>query len=323
MLAVCLFLLGSKMQFLSNLDLRSFKRSIAKVPYQCVSSDVFPGVDLWVRRDDLLDPLISGNKGYKLIFNLLEARRQNTKTLITCGGAWSNHIHATAAAGQRFGFRTVGIIRGEAESYLSATLQDARRMGMQLHFVSRAAYRERHRSDFPRFAGLDVTNSCYIPEGGANLAGARGVGLLGAMIQQTQPIKFAECWVACGTGLTLGALGATLGQTLKVVGVSVLKDRGSVERSANFWRSELDGGESGIDVRTDYHCGGYARYPVYLDQFRHSFQCQTGIPLDPIYTAKLAYALQQNAIEGGGASCRRRKVLMLHTGGLQGVRGDQ
>ncbi|WP_170833083.1 pyridoxal-phosphate dependent enzyme [Microbulbifer marinus] len=330
-------------RYLTSLDLDSFIEVARTVPYQRINSDLFPGVEVWIRRDDLLDPLISGNKAYKLLFNLLEAREQGADTLITCGGAWSNHLHATAAAGARFGFRTIGIVRGERPQVLSATLQDAERFGMQLKFVSRDLYRERSQPAFLDLVGLEAANSIFIPEGGANFAGAKGVRLLGELIESTLPISFDQLWVACGTGLTMGGLSSSI-HSFPVCGVEVLKAGESIRRDARHWHAALkkfprppDLGQewqrtssdtdeapsaaTGIKLVNEYHCGGYAKYPTYLREFQRSFERQSGIPLDPVYTAKLMFAVSKEVAAGRISPGTR--MLTLHSGGLQGRRGFQ
>ncbi|WP_444886441.1 1-aminocyclopropane-1-carboxylate deaminase/D-cysteine desulfhydrase [Microbulbifer sp. JMSA008] len=315
--------------YLTTLDLDAFTEAARAIPYQKVRSNLFPGVEVWIRRDDLLDPLISGNKAYKLIFNLIKARELGVETLITCGGAWSNHLHATAAAGARFGFRTIGIVRGERPPVLSAMLQDAERLGMKFIFVSRELYRQRSQSDFLNRVGVGSAIGAYFPEGGANLAGVRGVHLLGEVIEGTVPINFDQLWVACGTGLTLGGLNSSI-SSFPVHGVEVLKAGGSVRRAAWHWFAALsqyntsglkkkNAGE--VDLTDEFHCGGYGKYPIRLQEFHRAFEMQAGIPLDPIYTAKLLYAISQKANEGH-FSCGTR-ILALHSGGLQGRRGFQ
>ena len=306
-------------RYLTELSVEAFTDAACSVPYQQIHSELFPDIDLWIRRDDLIDPLISGNKAYKLLYNLLQAREQSAGTIVTCGGAWSNHIHATAAAGQRFGLRTIGIIRGERPPVLSAMLQDAERFGMELRFVSRNVYRARNEPGFLNAAGIKGGQFLYVPEGGANEFGARGVRLLAHTIAQTQPVVFDECWLACGTGLTLGALGSGALSACRLVGVAVLNAAEAIDREARRWSRALGAPTVLMETIGDAHCGGYARSPEYLRQFVRSFELSIGIQLDPIYTAKLAYALHSRATNKQ-YSCSGR-VLMLHTGGIQGLRG--
>ncbi|WP_444958061.1 1-aminocyclopropane-1-carboxylate deaminase/D-cysteine desulfhydrase [Microbulbifer sp. ZKSA002] len=323
--------------YIGCVEVDAFAMLALKVPYQRVASVFFPGIDLWVRRDDLLDPLISGNKAYKLIPNLAEAGRRGLNHVVTCGGAWSNHIHATAAAGARFGVNVVGIIRGERSDSLSATLEDARRFGMDLCFVSRDQYRRRKLPCFLDEVGIDVNKTLFVPEGGANIWGVHGGRLLGRVVNQSSPVKFDQVWTACGTGTTFSGLAAGLQEGL-LVGVEVLKAGTSISTDFSRWQCQMGraadaavrgGGRelrnfecSGVARSTllnGFHCGGYAKRPEYLQKFQSDMEKETGLPLDPIYTSKLFLALSQCVMKGWVP--RGSKVLVLHSGGLQGRRG--
>ncbi|WP_444907899.1 1-aminocyclopropane-1-carboxylate deaminase/D-cysteine desulfhydrase [Microbulbifer sp. SSSA008] len=323
------------MDFLERLDLKTFKESALRVPYERVDSHLFQGVELWVRRDDQLDPLLSGNKAYKLLFNLLEATERGVKTVATCGGAWSNHIHATAAAGARFGFSTLGIIRGERPPSLSAMLEDAQRLGMQLVFVSRAQYRRRGEATFLREIGLEENSILFVPEGGSNWAGVKGAGFLGQVISESQPVDFDQLWVACGTGATFAGLGSTI-KASPVVGVEILKAGASVATDSACWLERLGMSRNNLQhiegvsldpleeysrlrLLSGFHCGGYGKYPEGLKRFQVAFERDTGIPLDPVYTSKLFMALSYCVVAGKVPVGSR--VLAIHTGGLQGRRG--
>ncbi|MBN8431791.1 pyridoxal-phosphate dependent enzyme [Microbulbifer salipaludis] len=312
------------MRYLTELSEKAFLEAARNVPYQQINSDLFPGIDLWIRRDDLIDPIISGNKAYKLLFNLLEARKQGNDTIVTCGGAWSNHIHATAAAGQRFGFKTIGIIRGERPPVPSAMLQDAERFGMELRFVSRSEYRRRNEPDFVGSLGLSGNDSWFVPEGGENAQGAQGVRLLGKTIAATSPVRFDECWLACGTGLTLGALASSLPKTTKAVGVAVLKAERSIAAAIVDWGGSLPSG-SNPELITGGHCGGYGKVDESLIAFLDEVGQQTGVVLDQVYTGKVTKALGELCEQGDSkmGEGRRQRVLLLHTGGLQGARGHR
>lgn len=311
-------------RYLTELSLEAFTEAARNVPYQQIDSDLFPGIDLWVRRDDLIDPLISGNKAYKLIYNLLEARERGKDTIVTCGGAWSNHIHATAAAGQRFGFKTIGIIRGERPPALSAMLQDAERFGMELRFVSRLLYRERDRPEFLCKAGMTNERWWFVPEGGANAQGAKGVQILGDAIQESSPVVFDEYWLPCGTGLTLGALASASPRRIKLRGVAVLKAGEGIRLAAEEWSRNNSSKSAFFEVIANGHCGGYAKVNQALNRFFSDAQLQTKIPLDWVYVAKAA--LQASNLAASREIIprpqgRRPKVLLIHTGGLQGNRG--
>ncbi|WP_226662017.1 1-aminocyclopropane-1-carboxylate deaminase/D-cysteine desulfhydrase [Microbulbifer aggregans] len=311
-------------RYLTELSLKAFDDAARNIPYQQIQSELFPGVDLWVRRDDLIDPVISGNKAYKLIYNLLQARDEGRNTIVTCGGAWSNHIHATAAAGQRFGFKTVGIIRGQRPPELSAMLQDAERFGMELLFVTRADYRRRHEPGFVasacRRSKVCAEDYWFVPEGGANRQGAQGVQLLGKVIQETGPVPFEECWVPCGTGLTLGALASGL-ETTKAVGVAVLNAGQSIGESASKWAS-LGRQSREFELIGDCHHGGYGKSSEALVTFQEQMERQVNLVLDHVYTSKLLYALAQRLRSTSllQESCQKA-ILLMHTGGLQGRRG--
>ncbi|WHI46636.1 pyridoxal-phosphate dependent enzyme [Microbulbifer sp. VAAF005] len=319
--------------FLSCLNVDAFTKAALEVPYQLVGSDLFPGIELWVRRDDLLDPLISGNKAYKLLYNLLELEARQLGTVVTCGGAWSNHVHAVAAAGARFGFDAVGVIRGERAHRLSATLQDAERFGMKLIFVSREQYRRRGEASFISEIGVDEESALFVPEGGSNYIGVRGARVLGEIILRSAPVGFDQVWTACGTGATFAGLASGL-KGISTVGVEVLKAGNSILRDAATWLPQegeiarldathkiLTDEAGGIHHRllSGYHCGGYAKYPEELRRFQDELEVETGIPLDPVYTAKLLFALSNSA--KNSRLRKGSKILAIHSGGLQGRRG--
>ncbi|GAA5444824.1 D-cysteine desulfhydrase [Microbulbifer sp. NBRC 101763] len=323
--------------FLDRLDLQVFTDAAFRIPYQQVRGGLFPGLDVWVRRDDLIDPLISGNKAYKLIHNLIEARSQRAETIVTCGGAWSNHIHSVAASGARFGFNTIGIIRGERSPVLSATLRDAERLGMKLIFVTRAQYRRRYESGFIEELGLENQGVYFVPEGGSNLAGVRGTQLLGRVIECTAPVDFDQVWVACGTGATFAGLSSSI-QRSSVVGVEVLKAGESVRKSAQHWlavlgqSSEINKSiQAGVQVPHllsnermgcllgGYHGGGYGKLSAELRELQRMLEDHSGVPIESVYIVKLFNALQK--INNSGNISHGERVLIVHSGGLQGRRG--
>ncbi|WP_237055909.1 1-aminocyclopropane-1-carboxylate deaminase/D-cysteine desulfhydrase [Microbulbifer sediminum] len=304
-------------RYLTRFDPGSVREATLNVPYQRLHSSLFPEVEVWMRRDDLLDPLISGNKAYKLVYNVQRMREQGLDAIITCGGAWSNHIHATAAAGRRFGFRTLGVIRGARPKELSATLQDAERLGMKLHFVTRAEYRRRYSDEFLSLAGLEQYRAHFIPEGGSNREGLDGLRMLGEAIEATAPVVFDQVWLPCGTGVSLAGLQVGLGKG-GTVGVPVLKAEGGIQEEALRWLRELDCPRIPA-VLGGYHCGGYARQTTALRALQRYFEADTGIPLEPVYMAKLVYALSQHC--SAGKLQPGSRVLLIHTGGLQGRRG--
>lgn len=284
------------------------------------------GVSLDLLRLDQLHPDISGNKWYKLRHNLEAAREQGKSVVLSYGGAWSNHIHALAAAGQYLGIKTVGVIRGERPKDLSAMLQDAESWGMRLHFVSRQDYRQlrepdAHNSRRKLLDQLQLSEaSVYpVPEGGGNTLGVKGceeILAAGGIIAS----DYDEIWLACGTGSTLAGVANAAwrsGPDTRVVGVAVLKGAGFLNRDIQaLVRQPLPN----WTLLTDHHCGGYARTDEALLALMETFERDTGIPLDPVYTGKVLKALKQR-VESGGTGTYGKRLLMIHTGGLQGRRG--
>lgn len=266
---------------------------------------------LFLRREDLLFPQLSGNKFRKLKYNLAEARRQGFQRLITFGGAYSNHIHATAAAGRRYGFKTVGLIRGDelAGKPLNPTLEDARQAGMQLVFLSRADYARRGQPDFQETCLAGYGPAYLLPEGGTNELAIQGCAeILG-------PGDAGYDWICCavGTGGTLAGLvrGAAPGQ--RVLGYPALKADGLRTELSRFIQGDS------WELSGHSHGGGYGKVPAGLIAFINGFRAQTGIPLDAVYTGKMLYALLDDVRTGAIPS--GSSVLAIHTGGLQGNRG--
>lgn len=278
------------------------------------------GLALGVKREDLLHARLGGNKLYKLHGHLRAARHAGYEHLLSFGGAWSNHIYALAAAGQSLELQTTGVIRGERPHKLSAMLSDAEAMGMRLHFVSRQYYGLKH-SDSVLAELQHLFGPCYvIPEGGGDLLGARGSQALGSGLTQLwkrEPFDVVCC--AVGTGSTLAGLAAGLPANVSVCGFSVLKGEGSLADDIQQQTQQLRAQSASWTLETDYHCGGYARYPADLADFVRRFEAQTGVLLDPVYTAKMVWGVAQKALAGYWPKATR--ILALHTGGLQGRRG--
>ncbi|WP_419835535.1 1-aminocyclopropane-1-carboxylate deaminase/D-cysteine desulfhydrase [Endozoicomonas atrinae] len=298
------------------------------VPVQSVNTQWLyeTGVSLDILRLDELDPEISGNKWFKLKHNIIEAQRGGRSTILSFGGAWSNHIHALAATGHRFGMPTIGIIRGEPGESLSATLTDAVNWGMQLHYLSRSDYRRKNEVVFLHHLlhqlGLPAQEVHVVPEGGSNSLGVQGcceiLAAGGASLG-----SYDEIWLACGTGATLSGVALAASKDMpetRVTGVAVLK-------GGDFLRNDIDKHTiQSLDnwrLLTDYHHGGYARITKELLAFIKSFESETAIPLDPVYTGKVMFAIWYSLTENlkQGLPCRGKRLLMIHTGGLQGRRG--
>ena len=291
--------------------------SAPQIPLQTLSTGWLQqaGVRLDVLRCDLLDPLLSGNKFFKLKYNLQAAKASGTDTMLSFGGPWSNHLHALAAAGQRYGMNTIGVVRGEATAQLNPCLQEMRRMGMHLHFVSRSDYRRKDTPEF--FAELNLLfGDCYlIPEGGANLAGILGCQELA---QAIPPDTYTALLLACGTGTTL--TGLVTAMTTPVIGIQVLKGSGYLQKQVTAMLAKFKlQSRAEWQMLDTYHCGAYARSNFRLQHFMQSLTATTDLPLEPVYSGKLFLAVHdlvtRNAFPAGS------RLLAIHGGGLQGARG--
>ena len=297
------------------------KLSCAKLPVTEVSATrLLPhNIYLDILRLDQLHPIISGNKWFKLKHHLEYAFGHGYSHVLSFGGAWSNHIHALAAAGHILGFPTVGVIRGERAKQLSPTLQDVESWGMQLHFISRHDYRNKHTPEFQEELlselGLSPKGVWVVPEGGSGELGAIGCeSILSA--GNIGRDEYNQIWLAAGTGATsAGVIRSVSGSETDVHCVSVLKGADWLNQDI---QSYLENQQRRWKVELDYHCGGYARTTPELMSFMSSFEQETGVPLEPVYTGKALYGLFQSVKAGKVESGSR--ILFIHTGGLQGKR---
>ncbi len=278
------------------------------------------GVRVDILREDLLDSEISGNKYRKLKYNVLKAHDLGHETLLTFGGAYSNHITAVAAAGERFGFKTIGVIRGEKQED-NPTLNRCFQQGMQLYFISRADYRSKHSPEFKEHLVERFGNFFMIPEGGANYHGINGcMEILNDVNQQYHAVV-----AACGTGTMLAGLVLSAKHKFKVYGVSALKGDFMQQEVQNRLVEFLMNDEAAKDyeysyeIWNNYHRGGYAKVDDELVDFINATKDQTGIPLDAIYTGKVAMALVDKV--SSGFFEKGSRLLMIHSGGIQGNRG--
>ena len=280
------------------------------------------GVRLLLWRDDLVNPDLPGNKARKLKHNLAAARQQGHHTLLTFGGAYSNHLAAVATAGRLFGFDTVGLVRGDAPAAgtdLNPTLTQARADGMALHYLDRAAYRRRAEPDFMAELLARLGPAYVLPEGGTNALALPGCAELVAEIEQHT--AFDALAVAVGTGGTLAGLLTGLAGRQQAVGVAALKNGGFLRAEVDALTSAAGAACENYSLHTDYHFGGYARYSVPLLEFIGRFRQQHGVLLDPIYTGKLLFGVL-DLIERGHFQ-RGSTVVAIHTGGLQAWAGWQ
>ncbi len=271
---------------------------------------------IYVKREDLLHPKISGNKWRKLKYNLLEADKQNVNTLLTFGGAYSNHIHATAYAGKIFGFNTIGIIRGEEHLPINPTLSDAQKCGMKIHYVNRSDYRKKRDESFINSLRNKFGEFYLVPEGGTNNLAVKGC----TEIVKDININFDYILTACGTGGTISGVIAELDGNKNVIGVPVLKGAGFLNNEITEYVKAYSGKTySNWNLALDYHHGGYAKVTKELVLFIKEFEKLNNIPLDPIYTGKLMFAL--NDMIKLKHFSKGSTIIVLHTGGLQGIKG--
>ena len=273
-------------------------------------------VSLWIKREDELHPQVSGNKFRKLKYNLQEASNLGCHTLLTFGGAYSNHISALAYAGKLKGLNTIGIIRGDELALRpdlvaeNPTLSKAADLGMQLEFVSREMYRSRHEEAFIAHLRDRYGDFYLVPEGGTNDLAIRGC----EEILNSGDQGFDYICVSVGTGGTMTGLINSASPGQKVLGFSSLKgDFLGSEIRKNAIRTE------NWSLVNDYHFGGYAKINEKLISFINQFYQSTTIPLDPVYTGKMIYGLA-DMIRNKRFE-KNSRILAIHTGGLQGIEG--
>lgn len=291
-------------------------------PMQEVALPIFEAkrLSVFFKREDLLHPLVGGNKVYKLYKHFQRSRERDApKKLATFGGAYSNHLLALACLGNMQGLQTIGVVRGERPKQLSPTLDDAQRLGMQLHFVSRSQYRRRTEPEFLQSLNRQFGDVYWIPKGGGGQEGIVGSMAMAEGILATSAESPDYVFHACGTATSLAGLvkgfnlaGAT---QVKCCGVSVL-NAGDQHRkvvsdaapTSNKWQ-----------VLDEFHAGGYARYPDTLANFVNYFESQTQVLLDPVYTAKVMHAIV--CLAERDYFPVNARVVVVHSGGLQGRRG--
>ncbi|MBE0483249.1 MAG: 1-aminocyclopropane-1-carboxylate deaminase [Bacterioplanes sp.] len=258
-----------------------------------------------VLRLDQLDPILSGNKAYKLLGHIEQFHQSGYSALLSFGGRHSNHLHALAAFGARWHCPTVGIVLGYPEQPLTPTLLDCQQLGMSLQFVDRATYAKRYQPAWHRQLAQQF-DAYVMGEGGEGEPGLRGCRLLAPYVQQ-----YAEVWLPVGTGTTALGLASVLPLGTKLVGVNAIADRGAQQAR---WQTLLD--NRSWRLLDQYHAGGFARITDTLRSLIQHYDDKQ-LPLDPVYTAKLVWAFEQEWAAGRVHS----PVLLLHTGGLQGRRG--
>ena len=273
-------------------------------------------IELFIKREDVIHPFVSGNKFRKLKYNLSEARKLKKKALLTFGGAYSNHIVATAVAGKLVGLKTFGVIRGDElgknlKKTLeeNATLREAHNNGMKFNFVSRELYRQKSSFGFVEKMKNKWGDFYLVPEGGTNCLAVDGC----EEILTEDDAQFDYVCSAVGTGGTIAGLINSINKKQKVIGFPALK--------GNFLSEEIRKYtiKKNWSLNKGYHFGGYAKYDEELISFINDFTEQTGVLLDPIYTGKMLFGIidliKKDTFSEG------TKILAIHTGGIQGIEG--
>jgi 1-aminocyclopropane-1-carboxylate deaminase len=276
------------------------------VPIQRVQ---FGGLIFDLLRLDKIHAGASGNKFFKLKYNFLEAEKEGFKKILTFGGAFSNHILATAISAKACGFQSVGVIRGE--EIMNPTLEKAKENGMKLYFISREEYREKDHADFINFLNKEFDSPYIIPEGGTNEKAIKGT----AEIHDFIPKHYNFITACFGTGGTLAGLINGKADHQKILGISVLKGDWVKEELKNLIKYD----HNNWDINRQYHFGGYAKWKPELIDFIIEFYEKTSVPLDPIYTGKMMYALMMEWKKDNISADDH--ILAIHSGGLQGIVG--
>ncbi len=272
------------------------------------------GIRVAIKREDERDALLGGNKWCKLAGHLALAREQGFSRLLSVGGIWSNHLHALAHAGQRFGFETVGVVRGTPDA-MTAMLREAAATGMQLEFVSREHYRSRHEAGWPAHFAKKFGPCLYIPEGGAGAPSVLGLAMLAREIaaQISGPVILAT---PAGSGTTLAGLRAELPSRFTVWGFQAFADAGLPARLQQVLTAAAP---SSWRLFSTPAMRAHRELAVELADFLRSFEMAEGIPLDPVYTVRMLLCLR--SLIADGTVPDGSTVIALHTGGLQGRRG--
>jgi len=282
----------------------------ANVQTMSVSGLTAKGISIDVLRLDKLHPVISGNKWFKLKYYLKDAVEKNYKTILTFGGAWSNHIIAAACAARQSGLHSIGVIRGEAPSRFSYTLLAATSYGMQLRFTNRAIYASARMSSESETL-KEYADAYLIPEAGAGKYGIKGSM---EILNLTPLNRYSHIVCCCGSGTMYTGLANALLPGQQITGITVLKGMNDLQSQLMpHIRPEKD---KHCSIIGDYHFGGYAKKSPVLLKFMNWFYLETGIPTDFVYTAKLFYAcidlIAKDYFPKGS------NLLVIHSGGLQG-----
>jgi len=266
-------------------------------------------VRLFIKRIDKAHPFVSGNKWYKLKYNLIKAKEKGFKTLLTFGGAYSNHIMATACAGKENGFQSIGIIRGEEHLPLNSTLAFSVEKGMFLQYVSRNDYRQKTTPEFIKNLKNKFGNFYLLPEGGTNDLAIKGTA---EILDANDTQDYICC--AVGTGGTIAGIINASDNKQKIIGFPAIKGSDTLQKEIESWTKKQN-----WKLINNYVCGGYAKVNKELVSFIHQFNLVHNIPLDAVYTGKMMFGIL-NLIEQDYFP-KGIIILAIHTGGLQGNKG--
>ena len=266
-------------------------------------------VRLFIKRIDKVYPFVSGNKWFKLKYNLLKAQKQGIEMLLTFGGAYSNHIAATAFSAQEKGFKSIGIIRGEEHLPLNPTLRFAKQNGMELHYVSRSDYREKTNPDFLEKLKAQLGDFYLIPEGGTNELAIQGTL---EILEANDTQDYICC--AVGTGGTIAGIINASNDKQTVIGFLAIKGIDELEKDINSWVNK-----SNYNFINTYVGDGYAKVNKELVEFINEFNAEHNIPLDAVYTGKMMMGILD--LIGKDYFPKGSSILAIHTGGLQGNKG--
>ncbi len=269
------------------------------------------GIELSVLRLDSIHPIISGNKWFKLKENIKIAKQLNKKAILSFGGAYSNHLHALAAIAKELNLASIGIIRGkEIENSLSPTLEECKKLGMTFHFISRQDYHKKDDVDSLKKWEELFPNAYIIPEGGNNELGKLGAQEISEYIPKCMDLA---C-VSIGTGTTFMGIRESLNEEIELLGFPALKQAENIETGIikNFPKKNWH-------LIKDYHFNGFAKWDAELIEFMIDFYHEFQIPLDIVYTGKMMFGIFD--LIDKGYFPKKSKILMIHSGGLQGNRG--
>lgn len=287
---------------------------ISKIEVEKLENNLFrnKNVEVSIIRLDKIHPVLSGNKLFKLYYFLDECQKSTHKTILTFGGAYSNHLVAAAYACKELGLKSIGIVRGEKPKLLSHTLDTCMDYNMQMKFISRSDYQQKESLDFIQSLLSEFGEFTIIPEGGYDPIGAKGASLIAQSVNNNE---YTHLCCAIGTATTVAGLLLGSSSEQQVIGVSVLKNMNDIHERMSF----LTKGNSNLEqliILSDYHFGGYAKHTPKLISFMNELYEKYSLATDFVYTAKMLFAvfdmIKKDQLPRGS------KIACLHTGGLQG-----